>query len=192
MVLSVWVLKAQVKVPNPLILPPAKWDASQHILASLVTTNQPGDYALRPAWVGLDKVTVRTGWNTNQDQIAMQTNRWFRFDRLTVCSGRIIPVVREDRYICNATNQFGGSFAYRPSLPTDSQLLAMRDVSAVTNLFGWNPFSKMTIGVGQEVGTGYFTLAPYNSIETVETHFYNQRGSSKIDCVLVRRGHFHQ
>ena len=191
-VVSVWSLKAQLNKPASIVLPPKSWDISKHILVSLVTTNKPGDYALRPAWVGVDKVTVRTGWHTNEDEMARQTNRWFRFDRLTVCSGHIFPAVPEDRYICNATNEFSREFSYRPSLPTDDELLEIRDVSAVTNLCGWNPFFKMTNGVGQEVGMGYFTLTPYNSIETLDASFYNKRGSSKIDSIIVRRGHFHQ
>ncbi len=145
--------------------------------------NRPGLALIK---LRLAPAGIRTG------EVVMQTNRWFRFDKLTVCPGPIFPIVREDRYISNSTNQFGGGFDYRATLSTDNELLAMHDIAAVTNFFGFNPFLKITNGVGQTVYAGYYTLAPYDSIETLDVCFNNKRSSQNIDSILIRRGHFHQ
>src|SRR2546423_1759803 len=90
MALSILISGAQSNAPGAPILPP--WDAQKHVLASLLTTNKPGSYPLRPAWVGIEKITARTGYFTNSFEIKNQTNMWFHFDRFTVCPGRIVPV----------------------------------------------------------------------------------------------------
>jgi len=53
---------AQTSRPAELILPPADWDARTHALASLLTTNKPGECALPLVWAGTEKVTARIGW----------------------------------------------------------------------------------------------------------------------------------
>jgi hypothetical protein len=188
-ILSATILKAQSNTPASIILPPADWDVHKHVLFTFVTTKKPGNYPLQPAWVGVEKVTARNGYYANEHEIAEETNRWLHFDRLTVCSGHIVPVAKEDRYICNATNEWSPNFAYRPSLPTDTELLGMRDVASVTNFFGWNPFWGPDKN-GSGVGTSFFTLGPYNSIDTLYVFFNKQGGSSNIVSTLVRRGHF--
>jgi hypothetical protein len=180
-VLFVLVLEAQSNAPGSLILPPSKWDVQKHILASLMTTNKPGSYQLRPAWVGIEKVTAHTGYFTNWFEITNQTNQWFHFDRFTVCPGRIMPVAPEDRYICevDASGQISSiyTFSYRSSLPTDSELLRVPNPSSLTNLLGWTfpPKRQADARDWISIGGAYFTLAPFNSIETVRV-WYIQNG----------------
>jgi hypothetical protein len=184
-VFSAIILKAQSNAPASIILPPANWDVHKHILFILVTTNKPGNYSLQSAWVGVEKVTARSGYYANEREIMEETNRWFHFDRLTVCPGHIFPVVPEDRNICNSTNDADTGFSYRSSLPTDSELLGMRDVAAVNKFVGYKAFYTNHLGVF----AGYFTLGPYNSIDTVNVEF-NGGENSKIESMIVRRGHF--
>jgi hypothetical protein len=189
-VLCAALAEAQSNASASLILPPENWDAHRHVLASLVGTNRPGQYQLRPAWVGLETVTARSGWYATEAEVITQTNQWLRFDQLTVCSGPIVPVAREDRFICNASNDSAPSFAYRPVLPTDGGLLEMHDVASLTNFLGFNPFAHDEDRTSA-FSACYFTLAPYDSIATCEVVFMKRKGS-KIDGVIVRRGHFHQ
>ena len=112
--------------------------AQTHILSLLVTTNRPGDYPLHPAWIGVEKVTVHTGQYSRDDEVLK-----FHFDRLTVLPNPILPRAFENRFICETvgSNQVPGSTCgYCLSLPTDSELIKMREDSSVTNLFGLNPF----------------------------------------------------
>ena len=188
-VLSSILSKAQSNAPASIILPPADWDVHKHILFTFVTTNKPGNYPFKRAWVGVEKVTARSGYYANEHIIiAEKTNRWLRFGGLMVCSGRIVPVAKEDRYIYIGTNE-SPRFAYRPSLPTDSELLGMRDVASVTNFCGWNPFFAPDKNASS-AGGRFFTLGAYNSIDTLDVFFDKQGGSSNIVSILVRRGHF--
>ncbi|HSY17382.1 MAG TPA: hypothetical protein VK815_03570 [Candidatus Acidoferrales bacterium] len=197
-VCSALMLEAQSNAPGPLILPPNKWDNQKHLLASLMTTNRPGSYSLQPAWVGIEKVTARTGYYTNWFETVNQSNRWFHFERFTVRPGRIMPMAPEDRYVCevdtNGNDASFSTYAYRAALPTDSDLLGVRDPASLTNLIGWTfPKGKKTdprSWVG--IGGAYFTLGPYNSIETVRVEYMQHATGTKIDGIIVRRGHFHQ
>ena len=184
-------LNAQTSAPTSLILPPEHWDIKTHALFAFSTTNKPGNYSLQPLWAGVEKVTIRTGWFAQEYEarmdMSMQTNKFLKFDRLTVCSGPILPVIREDRYICDAVSGKAPGPAYRQSLPTDSELRAMHDVSSVTSFFGWNPFGHWQ--GAQSVGMTYFSLGPYNSIDTLHVEFMKKGESSDITGILVRRGH---
>lgn len=195
---SALMLEAQSNAPGSLVLPPHKWDTQKHPLASLVTTNRPGNYPLQPAWVGIEKVTARSGYFTNWFDTVNQSNRWFQFARFTVRPDRIMPMAPEDRYICEVdTNGNDSSFsiyAYRPSLPADSDLLSVHDPASLTNLIGWTfPKRKKTdLRSWTGIGGSYFTLGPYNSIETVRVEYIQNETSTKIDGIIVRHGHFHQ
>ena len=187
---EVTALHPQTNPASSLVLPSKDWNLKEHVLYPLTVTNKPGDYPLQPAWTGVEKVTTRTGWfaKSYADRFVMelQTNKVLRFDRLTVGSGSIFPS-REDRYICDtATGKFPGP-VYRPALPTDRKLLAMRDVSAVTNFLGIRAFMNWTNA--QTVGMSFFTLAPYNSIETLHVEFMKPGNRTEITSILVRRGH---
>lgn len=184
-------LKAQSNSASELILPTQKWAYNKHILASLVITNKPGDYPLVPAWNGVQKVTVCTGWFTNDFERKYQTNQLFHFDRLTVCSGPILPILKEDRFICEAdgSGQVPGSmFGYRSTLPNDNELLGMLDVASVTNFFGFNAFEHFD-GRQSDIGVSYFTLGAYDSIETLNVTFMKRAGTN-IESIIVKRGHF--
>src|SRR5882724_9275783 len=128
-VCSALMLEAQSNAPGPLILPPVKRDNQKHKLASLMTTNQLGSYPLHPAWVGIEKVTARTGYFTNWFETANQSNRWFHFDRFTVNPGRKTVMPQESRYICEVDTNGNDSpfvtYGYRPALPADSDLLGV-------------------------------------------------------------------
>lgn len=164
--------------------PPADWDVRQHILASLVITNKPGDYPLQPAWVGSEMVTAYSGYFKTEYERSKQTNRWLRFDRLTVCPGPIFPIMREDRYIWNTATGWRPGPAYRRSLPADSELLRIRDVASVAKFFGFNPFK----GKCSAFVACYYTLGPYNSIQTINVMFEKGKGSN-IEGIIVRRCH---
>jgi len=195
-VVCVVAASAQTNPPNALVLPPSDWNPKTHILASLVVTNKPGDYPLNNEWVGVEEVTVRTGYFTNLYEMTKQTNRWHHYNELTVCRGPMFPKVHEDRFLSEGDPTAGGP-AYRASLPGDGELRTIRDVSSLTNFLGWNPFHDVHSGTNHAagwlggVGQTYFTLHPYNSIETLYIEVWRNAPGTNIDGILIRRGRFH-
>jgi hypothetical protein len=181
---AVVAISAQTNKPEPLILPPANWDHEKHVLAPLVATNKPGDYPLHPDWIGVEKVTARSGWFTNRSEMAKQANALLDFDRFTVWRRPVFPVMPSDRFIF----KFPGSptFAYRRSLPSDAELLQMRDVSSVSNFYGCNPFSRKWTN-GEAFVICFFSLRPYDSIDTLDVTFSKRANETQIDGILVRR-----
>ncbi len=176
--------------PSSMVLPPKDWDIKQHILYPLIVTNKPGTYVLQSVWIGMEKVTASTGWfvKTDKDPYSMNlhTNKVLRFDRLSVCPpGRSWFGLPVDRYIWDTTIGQWPEQTYRPTLPSDSELLAMQDVSAVTNFLGFKAFMNLTNG--ESIGTCFFTPGPYNSIDTMDVVFFKPGNSSKITAILVRR-----
>jgi hypothetical protein len=114
------------------------------------------------------------------------------FDKFTLSPGQA-PFIPE-RAI--SKGQFWPGPAYRSSLPTDAELLKMRDFSSVTNIFGWNPFgtnfTNRVLNRGtQEPGIRFFTLTPYNSLEILHVTFLKLAGESTISGVLVKRARLH-
>jgi hypothetical protein len=184
-------LKAQLNSASSLVLQPNEWAYNKHILASLVITNKPGNYPLMPAWSGVQKVTVCNGWFTNDFERKYQTNQLFHFNRLTVCSGPILPILKEDRFICEADGSAhvsGSMFGYRSTLPSDNELLAMQDVASVTNFFGFNAFEQSD-GRQSEIGASYFSLGGNDSVETLNATFMKRSGTNIVG-IIVKRGHF--
>ncbi|HEX5219047.1 MAG TPA: hypothetical protein VFZ59_05720 [Verrucomicrobiae bacterium] len=188
---------SQTNRPAGLILPPADSDARTHILASLLTTNEPGEYSLPRVWVGAEKVTVEIGSFRTKE--GGPTNQWLKFDQLMVGRQSLHPKQREDRFIISrreknrGENPIGASF-YRASLPSDSELMGMRDFQSVSNLFGWNPFAHATNLIGansQWVSIRYFALGPSDTIETVQVTFMKRGNESQIDNIRVSRSRLH-
>lgn len=169
---------AQTNRPVSIIFPPANWDARKHVLAPFVATNKPGNYSLPFDWVGLEKVTARSGCYTNQVAMVDMTNIFFHFDQLLV--GHKLWF-RSDRFLGNSESSFGPG--YRRSLPSDAELLRMRDVSSVSNFLGENPFSGTTRSA---VGIRFFTLRPNDSLSELQVTFM-KRSDSRIEGILVRR-----
>jgi hypothetical protein len=191
MIIPAVVLSTETNRPAALRLPPADWDAGQHRLAWLVATNKPGEYPLPTVWSGVEQVTARTGWYARKDAIVVQTNQWIEFDKFTVGRAPALPPrLRDERFISK-----GEGFpqaAYRVSLPSDSELLLMRDISSVTNLFRSNPFfSQSTNFAAQTRGIRLFTLCPYDAIETLQVTFMRRAGEDVIDSILVKRARLH-
>jgi hypothetical protein len=183
-----------------LILPPADWDAGKHPLASLVATNKPGDYSLPCAWAGMERATARIGSYAAKDEIRREKDEWVEFDTFTVTPGASFPAMR--RSIFKGERQYGP--IYRPSLPSDAELLAMRSLSSVSNFLGRNPFPEKSKEPKKLTNSGvvpvegettiipcYFTLRPYNSIEIVRVAFRKRPGESTMDGILVRRARLH-
>lgn len=187
LIAPVVILNSQTNTGQSLILPPKNWDKSKHLLASLVATNRPGDYPLQYDWVGIEKVTARTGWYAAHPQ----TNALLKLDRFTVRDGPFSPLVREDRFIWSVEEErFGRS--YRKSLPSDAELLQMRDITSISNFIGGNPFAPGPTNISsRSVGRGFFTLHPYDSIETLNVTFMKRTHESEIESVLVRRAVLH-
>jgi hypothetical protein len=117
------------------------------------------------------------------------------FDTFTVAHGPVLPVLHEDRFISKVGRRSGP--VYRQSLPTDAELLQMRDISSVTNFLGWNPFeTKLTNGMfkpaAEEPGIRFFALRPYNSIEILHVTFLKRASeATTIDGVLAKRALLH-
>jgi hypothetical protein len=170
---------------KPIIFPPQKWDASKHLLAPFVASNKPGKYPLPFEWVGFEKVTARTGWYTNQIERAEQTNVLIDFDRLAVLP-KPLPIVRENHYISHSKSGFGAG--YRRSLPSDAELLQIRDVSSVTNFLGAIPsLGANTNATGRTIGIRFFTLGPLDSIATLQVTFDIPNHNSRVAGILVKR-----
>jgi len=187
---------AQTNTSAPLILPPPDWDARTHRLASLVATNKPGEYPLPMTWTGVEQVTTRFGWYARLGARAdgEQADAVIEFDKFTVSSEPVPPMLRGG-YLSKGTQGYGWA-AYRATLPSDSELLQMRDISSVSNLFGWSPFSKSTNSsvqapASQAPRIRLFTLRPYDSIETLQVTFMRRGQESTIDSIMVRRGLLH-
>jgi hypothetical protein len=172
-----------------LALPPKDWNMSEHALFGLIVTNNPGDYPLHGSWVGVEKTTVRTGWYAAQFEIASETNRLIRFKTLSVLPAHMFPERANYRYLWDSPGKPFPEFAYRSSLPGDAELLKMHDIMSVSN-FCYNlayedlKFSNTITFVGN-----YFTLRPYDSIDTLHVEFLKYAGSPEITNVLVRRSH---
>jgi len=188
LIAAVVLLNSQTNIGHSLILPPKDWDRSKHMLASLVTTNRPGDYLLQFDLVGIEKVTVHTGWYAAHHP---QTNVLLKLDRFTVRDGPFSPLVREDRFVWSIEEgRFGRD--YRQSLPSDAELLQMRDISSISNFIGGNPFAPGPTNISaRSVGRGFFTLRPYDSIETLNVTFMKRTHESEIESVLVKRAVLH-
>jgi hypothetical protein len=180
------VSKAETNRLSPLILPPADWDATKHRLASFVAKNQPGGYPLPFVWAGMEKVTARIGWYATKDAIAEQTNQWLEFDKFTVSRQPAVRMFRAG-FISRGEQGYGWA-SYRAALPSDAELLQMRDASSVSNFLGWNPFSGETNFVTRSPSIRLFTLRPYDSIETLQVTFKKRSQDSRIDSILVKRG----
>jgi hypothetical protein len=179
---------AEANKSASIIFPPEKWDAGKHILTPYVATNKPGDYPLPFEWVGMEKVTARTGWYTNQIMRAEQNNVLIDFDQLEVWP-RPLPIVRENHYISHT--KIGVGAGYRRSLPSDAELLQMCDVSSVTNFLGSIPFSGAnTNATGRTIGIRFFTLGPLDSIATLQVTFAipnHPKHDSHVEGILVKR-----
>lgn len=175
---------AQTNKPVSIIFPPTNWDAGKHILAPYVATNKPGNYSLPFDWAGFEKVTARSGWYTDRVAMVEQTNIFFHFDQLLVVHK---PWFRADRFLGNSESSFGPG--YRRSLPSDAELLQMRDVSSVSNFLGENPFSsRKTYGTGgSAIGVRFFTLRPNDSLSELQVTFMKRNQGSRVDSILVRR-----
>ena len=189
MVLSAGMAAAQTNGSAALILSPADWDAGNHMLASLVATDKPGEYALPLAWAGAEKVTARTGWYATKEAVAEEKDQWLEFDKFTVGSRTAGPRLREDRFLSKGGQGSGWAY-YRASLPSDIELFEIRDVLSVSNLFGWNPFSQATNNAGETVAVSirYFSLRPSDAIETLQVTFTKRGQESTIESILLKRG----
>jgi hypothetical protein len=198
------VAQAQTNRSASLILPPADWDAGKHTLAALVTTNREGDYALPSVWAGVEQVTARAGWYATKDEVAKETGTALEFDKLTVGTGPVLgpavgqvpPWLRGVHVISKAEPRnkhtpFAPFAIYRASLPSDAELLEMRDISSVTNIFAHNPFSQSTNSTAEAVGVRLFTLRPYDSMETLSVMFLRRNQEDVIDSILVKRARLH-
>ena len=187
---------AQSNSSNSLVLPPSDWNPKTHILATLIATNKPGDYPLGNEWAGVEEVTVRTGHFTDPYEMTKQTNRWRHYNEITVCRGPMFPRVHEDRFLSEGDPTAGGP-AYRTSLPGDGELRKIHDVSSLTNFLGWNPFHDVHLGTNHSggwlggMGAYYFTLRPYDSIETLYVEVSRNAPGTNIDGILIKRGRFH-
>jgi hypothetical protein len=137
----------------------------------------------------MEKVTARLGWYATKEAIAEQANQRLEFDKFTVSSQPAAPMLRTG-FLSRGEQGYGWA-SYRASLPSDAELLQMRDVSSVSNFWGWNPFSGGTNFMGQAPSIRLFTLRPYDSIETLQVTFMKRRQDSKIDSIVVKRGSLH-
>lgn len=186
-------LRAQANKPAALILPPADWDAGTHILASLVATNSPGDHPLPQTWAGIERVTARTGcYTTNgyttKGEVAHQADQWLEFDQFTVIA-KSSPM-REHRFISSKTKADYFGPAYRPSLPSDAELLEIKDTLSVSNLVGWDIFARR-IKVHTATPTfHFFTLRPYDGIQTLRVTFnvsFLKGKENTVQGILIKR-----
>ena len=177
---------AQSNAPASLILPPADWDAKQHILFGFVTTNRMGTFPLHPAWVGIEKVTVCTGtvYTTLKIDKADQIARTARLDTVRVWARSAMQKIPEDRAIEGSINGSAAGGLYRSSLPTDSALLGMRDFSAVSKFVGREISSTNYLSEGFH----YVALGPYDSIDTLYVAFGKINAGTNFDSLLIRRG----
>jgi hypothetical protein len=191
--LAAWVfvleLNGQSGQSDSLTLPPKGWNVNDHILYGLIVTNKPGDYPLPQPWVGVEKTTARTGYYAGHFEIASETNQLIRLKTLTVSPSLMPAETTAYRYIFDIPENPFPDFAYRSSLPTDAELLQMHDVASIRDFcYGSNSkhlnFSRTIMFEGN-----YFTLRPYNSIDTLHVEFLRYAGSSEITNVLVRRSH---
>jgi hypothetical protein len=183
----------QTNKVRSIVLPAENWDVKEHVLASLVTTNAPGTYTLPTAWSGEERITTCTGWFKwclkTFPEIYPKTNEWF-----VAAKFQVLEDSKVSRRLGNRILWLGGKgmaqASYRPSLPSDADLLAMTNSASVSNLFGWNPFSNPT---NTESGRmRFFTLRPYDTIELLQVGFKLREDKLDIvDSVLVRRGKLH-
>jgi len=189
--LSTQALDAQSNAPASLILPPKDWNHREHILYALTVTNKPGEYLLPSSWVGVEKVTACTGWYAAKDwDTEDKQPKLVQIKRITVSSGRLLPAFPEDRYVWDGPKKPFPMFSFRSSLPTDAVLLKIHDAESIRQFWRSEhvPFKNSETNMAS-IGVNYFTLGPYNSIDTLSVLFMHMPGSSSITNMLVRRSH---
>lgn len=188
---------AQTNKINSIILPPENWNVNEHVLASLVTTNTPGIYTLPTTWSGEERITTCTGWfkwyiktfRITNEWSFTQTNEWFVAAKFQVLEDSKLSR-RMGKHLLWLDDDGTPAASYRPSLPSDADLLAMTNSASVSNLFGWNPFANPTNTESPRVR--FFSLRPYDSIELLEVAFkLREDKPDTVDSLLVRRGNLH-
>jgi len=159
-------------------------------LSPLLTSNKPGKYPLKPAWVGVEKVTIHIGrYATKDSHNEQESNRSLRFDMLVISKGEKNSPFNKPR-ICESggdTDVQGAAHGYRDSLPSDDELLKMRDEESMAKLYGLRSFSGWN-----NPGISLFRLVSSNKIETITVVFDRPKSGSPIESLLVRRGFFRQ
>ena len=150
-----------------------------------MTTNPPGIYPLGRVWTGTEKITFNDAPPGVGD-----SNRTYRFDAAQVQSNLRHPLFSKWSITERSTNGINPwtEHAYRPRLPTDAELSAIRNDAAFTNSFG--PGIRFPTGlaaVGTSLGSRHFTLGTNNTIETLNVYFYKHDPGTNIQGVTIRR-----
>lgn len=158
-------------------------------LAQLLTTNAPCRVRLDPAWVGKAVDTVRTGPYAkipDPPELA-RIHSELRFDWFSF-SDKPSPWHFGPKTISRSEGGDTESaiFTWRPSLPSDSDLIAAPTVSALEKFLGPSQgFSD------SGAGWAFFTLRKPDEVETVSISCsapYRSGGQRLIDSLQVTRG----
>jgi hypothetical protein len=123
-----------------------------------------------------------------------RANRRYRFDAAEVLGDLRHPMFNYRWAIgertTNGLNVQTGH-AYRPRLPTDAELAAIRDDTTLTNVLGnfrIFPWELAVARIGSE--SRHFTLGTNNTLETLSVYFYKNTPGTNIQSVTIRRGIF--
>ena len=185
------VAQAQTNKVKSFVLPPEDWNASKHVLISIVTTNVPGSYKLPTIWSGEERVTARTGWFRGDFVLRRDaTNDWLTATNFELLADSVLSRRFGKRQLDLVSGDGRALAAYRQSLPSDSALLAITNTTSVSNLLGWNPFLNVTNA--STIRVRFFSLRPYDSIESLYVTFFVRRENpDTIHSTLVKRGKLH-
>lgn len=162
----------------------------KHVFEPIIVamaTNPAGIYPLGRVWTGMEKITF-----SDAPPGVGSPNRQFRFDAAQVLGHFRHPIYTYHWAIgergTNGLNPWT-EHAYRPRLPTDAELAAIRNDAAFTNLFGPGIRFPTTLAAGGvSLGSRHFTLGANNTIETLNVYFYKKTPGTNIQGVTIRRG----
>jgi len=153
-----------------------------------MATNLPGLYPLPKVWTGREKITYSDAAPGVADD-----NRHHRLDTAQAMGNLRHPFFVNYSWCIGerGTNELkpGTIHAYRPRLPSDAELAAIRTDAALTNLFhailGLIQVPDFVAGAG--FGSQHFTLGTNNTIETLRVYFYKNKPGTNFQSVTIHR-----
>ena len=154
-------------------------------IVAAMATNPAGIYPLGRIWTGTEKITF------NDAPLGIgNPNRTYRFDAAQVESNLRHPLFNH-RWAIGERGTNGltpwTEYAYRPRLPTDAELAAIRNDAAYTNSFGPGIRFPTNLAAGTSLGSRHFTLGTNNTIETLRVYFYKRDPGTNFQGVTIHR-----
>ena len=172
-------------------------------IADLLTTNRPGQYRLKPAWVGQSEEIFATGFFATQSYRRQQerSERALRFDLFSYFE-KPLPAGSSSRVISQSVKQTADEWqhfklhSYRALFPTDTQLTNAHTVAALTNLLGSSQGFTTAWGLNGAIHSSatwqLFRFRHNTTLETLSVFCFTSHTNGQpgiyVDSITIRRG----